>query len=224
MKLWLLFLALLTMAHAQDYYHTLELTDGTMLEYALLLPPDFDTNTTYPTLLALPPGGQTKDMVEAGFGYWRDGTQRGWVIISPIAPNGQLFYGASASYLPALLEEVAKTVKFEDNKVHLAGISNGGLSAFRLALDYPELFHSLLVAPGFPPEQADGDNLTRLKELPIAMYVGEQDTSWLEQTKRTAEVLEAVGAKVMVTIVPKNGHIIQDLNTKILFDVLDSFR
>jgi predicted esterase len=219
----LVFILGLMMVKAQDYYHTLKL-ENTRLEYALLLPTDFNPDSTYPTLLALPPGGQTKDMVEAGFGYWRDGAERGWVIISPVAPQGQLFYEDSASYLPKLLDEISKSIKFENNKVHLSGISNGGLSAFQLALDYPELFHSLLVAPGFPPNEDDFKNLDKINSIPIVMYVGEQDTSWVTQMQRTEQALKALGAKVTLTLVPNSGHIISDLNSKILFDSLDGFR
>ena len=216
-------LSLVGMAQAQDYYQTLSLSDGTALTYALLLPSDFDEAKTYPTLLALPPGPQTRDMVEAGLGYWRSGPERGWVVISPVAP-GQLFFQGAESTIPKLLDEVAKTVMFEGEKVHVAGVSNGGRSSFRIALDYPERIHSITVLPGFPPSEKDYGRLERIAHLPVVMYAGEHDTSWVEAMLRTEKVLSDLGTTVSATVVPNEGHVIQSLSGNTLFELLETFR
>lgn len=216
-------LSLLGMSQAQAYYQTMTLTDGTTLTYALLLPPDFDAAKTYPTLLALPPGPQSQDMVEAGLGYWRSGPQRGWIVISPVAP-GRLFFQGAETTIPELLDEVAKTVAFEANKVHVAGVSNGGRSSLRIALDYPKRIHSITVLPGFPPSEEDYGRLERIAHLPIVMYAGERDSAWVEEMLRTQEALTELGADVRATVVANEGHVIQSLNGNMLFDQLESFR
>lgn len=216
-------LSLSNMSGAQNYYETMTLKDGTTLSYALLLPADFDETKAYPTLLALPPGPQTKEMVEAGLGYWRSGPERGWVIISPVAP-GKLFFQGAESAIPKLLDEVAKKLNFEGGKVHISGISNGGRSSFRIALDYPERIHSILALPGFPPSEADYERLERIAQLPVVMYAGEHDTSWVEQMLRTKGVLLDLGANVSATVVPNEDHVIQSLNGELLFGLLETFR
>ena len=217
-------LSLFGMSHAQNYYQVMTLEDGTDLTYALLLPPDFDETKPYPTLLALPPGPQTRDMVVAGLGYWRSGPQRGWVVISPVAPRGQLFFQGAEVVIPELLNEVSKTVTFEGDKVHIAGVSNGGRSSFRIALDYPERIHSIMVLPGFPPSEEDYSRLERIAHLPVVMYAGEQDTSWVEEMLRTEKALAELGASVSATVVANEGHVIQSLNGSTLFSSLESFR
>jgi len=205
-------------------YRTLQLSDGNFLGYLLLLPTDFDETQSYPVLLALPPGPQDQQMVQAGLFYWQQGPARGWVVVSPAAPEGQLFFQGAERYLPELLDEISRTVKVEGDKVHLAGVSNGGLSAFRVALDHPERFASLVTLPGFPPTQADFDSLDRLRDLPISLFVGERDSNWRSQVQTTEMRLKELGARVSLTVMAGQGHVIQTLSSDQLFDLFDSYR
>ena len=45
----------------------------------------------------------------------------------------------------------AATYPPEGGRFHVGGISNGGLSSFRVAVESPERFASLVVLPGFAP-------------------------------------------------------------------------
>ena len=219
-----LFVMMLSMVNAEITLETFVANDGTSFRYALLLPDDFDSSKTYPVLLAFPPGDQSIRMVEAGLGYWFGGEQLGWVIISPEAPNGQSFYSGSEKYIPELLVELKAKIKFENNTVHLAGVSNGGRSAFRLALDYSELFSSILAIPGFPPEESDFENLENLKNYNIAMFAGEKDSLWVAKMQETATILKSIGVNVSATVEQGQGHVMQTLDTELLFDILNSFR
>jgi dipeptidyl aminopeptidase/acylaminoacyl peptidase len=207
---------------AQPQLRTLELPDGSALQYALWLPDDFDGAQSYPVLLALPPGPQTLDMVQAGFGYWQAGPARGWVVVSPVAPGGRLFFQGSEVHIPALLDAVADEVEIDG--IHLSGISNGGRSAFRIARLDPDRYASLLALPGYPPEQADSDALELLTDLPVRMFVGENDTGWVERSQEAADRLLALGGNVALTVVPNEGHVIRSLTGRELFDLLDSLR
>ena len=130
---------------------SMTLDSGQQLDYGLVLPANFDPEKSYPILLLFPPGGQTRDMVDAGFSFFADGAIRnGWIILSPVAPDGVLFFQGSETIIPEFLAKTAEKYKPEGNKYHVAGISNGGISAFRIATSYPERVHSLLALPGFP--------------------------------------------------------------------------
>lgn len=125
-------------AHAADDHQFIH--DGHTIDYALVLPDHFDKSKAYPVLLALPPGDQSRQMVEAGLNfYWEaEAKRRGWVVISPIAPSGENFYSGLERELPPLVDEVARSVRVEGGKVHLAGVSNGGLSAYRVITEFPD--------------------------------------------------------------------------------------
>ncbi|MFQ5426880.1 MAG: hypothetical protein ACE5EV_07350, partial [Gaiellales bacterium] len=155
---------------------TLTLPDGTAVEYTTVLPADFTPGEERPVLLAFPPGGQQQDEVDFGLDvYWSaEAQRRGWIVVSPVAPAGGLFFAQSASLVPDLVDALGSLYPPEGGRMHVAGISNGGLSSFRAAIDNPDLFSSLLVLPGFPPDESDYEHLDRLAgSVPVTMYVGE---------------------------------------------------
>ena len=66
---------------ADAEYKRFTTADGTVLDYALALPEDFDEAQTYPVLVALPPGGQARSMIEAGLPYFEaEGVRRGLLL------------------------------------------------------------------------------------------------------------------------------------------------
>ncbi len=90
-------------------YFEMTMADGTVLEYGVVLPNGFVDGETYPLLLAFPPGPQTRSMVVAGNGYWGAEAQaRGWVVVSPVAPNETLFFQGSEQYLPRFIRQKGK--------------------------------------------------------------------------------------------------------------------
>lgn len=205
-------------------YYQMTMADGTLLQYGVVLPNNFVAGETYPVLLAFPPGRQTKEMVEAGMGYWgAEGQARGWVVVSPIAPNDTLFFQGSEQYLPEFVQRIEAIYPLEGGKLHVAGVSNGGISSFRIAIIMPERFASITAVPGFP-QTSDFDKLDTLTHIPVTMYVGENDTSWVERMTATEAEIQRLGGQVSLTIVPNEGHVIQSLTGVELYDVLDSYR
>lgn len=208
-------------------YYEMTLRDDTTLQYGVTLPDNFEAGQTYPILLALPPGPQTQEMVAVGFdNYWTsEASKRGWVVLSPIAPNGTLFFQGSEALIPEFLARTAAQYRPEGDKYHLAGVSNGGISAFRIALINPELFHSVMALPGFPRTDEEMQNLAALKDIPVAMFVGENDTSWVQRMEQTEETLAGLGGQVSLEIIPNEGHVIRSLaGGEKLFDLLESYR
>lgn len=197
-------------ACAQVATRIMELKDGSSLEYGYVEPADFDPKKEYPVLLALPPGPQTKQMVQASFDlYWNSGGERGWVVVAPVAPKGQFFNRGAEKLIPEFLEKVRERYKPAGGKFHLAGISNGGTSAFRVAGLFTDQFHSLMAMPGCPITDDDKKNLSKLKSFPIALYVGGEDSSWIPRVKEAAAALQKLGAKVELEIVAGQGHVIR---------------
>jgi poly(3-hydroxybutyrate) depolymerase len=210
-------------AHAADFHQFVH--DGHSIDYALVLPDHFDKTKPYPVLLALPPGDQSRQLVEAGLDlYWEaEAKRRGWVVISPAAPAGESFYTGLEKELPGLLDEVAKSVLVEGSKVHLAGVSNGGLSAYRVITEFPAHFLSLTVLPGIPPDASAFAALSRLRGIPVAVFAGGEDVDWARGSRETKQELDRLGIENTLTIVPGQGHVIR-LEPVALFDLLDQRR
>ena len=213
-------------ADALYTFHTLTATDGTLLDYAVVLPNAYDPAKSYPVLLALPPGTQARDMVETTLdSVWAvEAKSRGWIVVSPIAPDGVMFIDDSARFIPELLNRIDADYKPEGGKVYLAGISNGGISAFRAAVDNPARIHAIVVLPGFPHPIEVVNKLSTIKDIPLAMFVGENDEWWVSRMQQAKAMLDGMGAKATLTVVPGEWHIIKSLTGAELFDLLESFR
>jgi len=202
------------------------MSDGTEIAYGLILPEDFDPARAYPVLFALPPGSQSIDLAVsvAESTYLPEALARGWVVITPAAPGGTLFFQGSEQYVGELLDSLA-WIQLEGGRYHLSGISNGGRSAFAVAALDTDRFASMVVFPGYPSSPDDPAALEGLKDIPISMFVGGDDPGWIEPMAAAHETLEALGATVSLDIREGEGHIMTSLSDGIdVFDFLDSVR
>ncbi|MEM7343425.1 MAG: hypothetical protein AAF485_04225 [Chloroflexota bacterium] len=191
-------------------YATVDL-DGTTIDYATLLPPEFDSTKAYPLLLALPPGGQDKGMVDAGLEtFWKRGALYGFIIVSPVKPVGTSYRSDGSLILPAFVAFLQDTYQISEGKPHLGGVSNGGISTFKAGLEQPELYQSLTVLPGYAANDAD---LITLADLRINLFVGANDGGWVTSSERTYNALVDSGHNdVYLEIFPDTGHLILPLS------------
>ena len=198
----------------------------TTIQYAVVLPQNFEPGNEYPVMLALPPGPQTRSMVQSGLDlYWGEAARLDdWIVVSPAAPGQLLYFEGAEQLLPGFLDRIVATYPPEGGKFHVTGISNGGLSAFRVAVEHPERVQSLTVLPGFTQSDTDFEKLANLVDIPVAMFVGEQDTAWLDAMTLVKEKLDELGGTVSLETVPGEGHVIQSLRGADLFAMLDSYR
>lgn len=80
---------------------------------------------------------------------WRpQAEQRGYIVVVPAAPDGELFFEGSARIFPKFIADLMADFKVAGSKFHIAGMSNGGLSAFYIASLYPQYFLSVTGFPG----------------------------------------------------------------------------
>jgi S-formylglutathione hydrolase FrmB len=90
--------------------------------------------------------------------------------------------------------------------MHVAGVSNGGLSAFHVASLYPKYFVSLTGFPGMLNEPTAA-RMQALKGLCINMYVGDQDQlGWTVPMQRQAEMLKSAGLAVTFSLERGQSH------------------
>jgi predicted peptidase len=185
---------------------------GLTVYYKVILPKDYDPEKAYPGVLAFPPGGQTMDMVNVTLNQnWAGEAQRrGYIVVIPAAPGGRLFFEEGARVFPQFLDQLLGEYKIRDNKLHIAGMSNGGISAFSVAAAYPRYFLSVTGFPGYLPD-ATAQHVTALAGMCINLHVGELDTGWLEDMQRQASQFKAKGMTVRMTVEKGQSHVIRTL-------------
>jgi predicted peptidase len=185
---------------------------GMTVYYKVVLPRDYDPDKTYPAVLAFPPGSQTTDMVMVTLtqNWAGEAQRRGYIVVIPAAPGGRLFFEEGARVFPQFLDQLLGEYKVRDRKFHIAGMSNGGLSAFHIAALYPQYFLSVTGFPGYLPDATPG-KVAALGKMCINMHVGELDTGWLEDMQQQASEFRAEGMKVRMTVEKGESHVIRAL-------------
>ena len=211
--------------HAKAFDKSIDIA-GVTLHYKVVLPKEYDAAKTYPAVLAFPPGGQGADMVMTTLvrNWQPEGERRGYIVLIPAAPNGRLFFEEGVRVFPEFLDKMLVEYKIRDNKFHIAGMSNGGISAFYIAASYPQYFLSVTGFPGYLPD-ATLARLNALAKMCINMYVGEFDTDWLQEMKSQAAQFRASGFTVRFTIAKGDSHVLgtlQGSGAARLFDQLEN--
>ena len=108
---------------------------GTTVHYKVVLPNGYDAAKAYPAILAIGGGPQSMNTVDSILmrNFRAEAEKRGYIVISPAAPDGELFFEGGARVIPEFLRMVLADYKIEGGKFHIAGPSNGGIASLHLA-------------------------------------------------------------------------------------------
>lgn len=106
--------------------------------------------------------------------------------------------------LDKTIEELAKNLPIDMDRIYLVGFSNGAQGTFRSLARQPEWFAGAVTIAG--PISHKGV-VGRIK-VPVWCWVGENDTSLNKNTRLPllAKALQKVDERVKLTIVPKGKH------------------
>ena len=209
--------AAVAMSAAQPLYaEQLEKTKkvgGTTVHYKVVLPNGYDPATAYPAIIALGGGPQTMNTVDGMLGrnFRAEAEKRGYLVIAPAAPDGQLFFENGARIFPEFLKLILADYKIRDNKFHIAGPSNGGIASFHIAAANPQYFLSVTAFPGYMWEPSVA-RLQAIAKMCVFMYVGEFDEyRWHDEMKKEAEFLQAKGTVARYTVEKGQPHRLETL-------------
>ena len=124
---------------------------GTTVQYKVVLPNGYDPAKAYPGILVFGGGPQTMNTVDGTLtrNFRAEAEKRGYIVVAPAAPDGQLFFESGARIFPDFLKMVLADYKIQDGKFHIAGPSNGGIAAFHVAAANPQYFLSVTAFPGY---------------------------------------------------------------------------
>jgi predicted peptidase len=196
---------------------------ATTVMYKVVLPNGYDPAKTYPAILALgggPQGLREMDSV-LNRNFRTEAEKRGYIVIAPAAPDGELFFEGGDLIFPEFLKMILEDYKIEGNKFHIAGPSNGGIAAFHIAAANPQYFFSITAFPGYMWEPSRA-KLQAISKMCVFMYVGENDEyRWHPEMQKEAEFLRSQGTVARYTVEKGQPHRLETLagaNAGRLFD------
>jgi predicted peptidase len=197
--------------------------DKTTVHYKVVLPNGYDPAKTYPAILALGGGPQSMNTVDTilSRNFRAEAEKRGYIVVAPAAPDGDLFFEEGARIFPDFLKMILADYKIQDNKFHIAGPSNGGIASFHVAAANPGYFASITAFPGYMWEPTTA-KLQAISKMCVFMYVGEVDEyMWHSEMKKEAEFLRSRGTVANYTVEKGQPHRLDTLagpNAGRLFD------
>src|ERR1700687_3731795 len=91
---------------------------GVTVQYKVVLPVGYDSTKAYPGIIALGGGPQTMNTVDGVLhrNLRAEAEKRGYIVVAPAAPNGQLFFENGARIFPEFLRLILADYKIEDGK------------------------------------------------------------------------------------------------------------
>ena len=181
---------------------------GTTVSYKLVLPNGYDATKAYPAILVFGGGPQTMNTIEGALArnFQAEAEQRGYIVIGPAAPDGDLFFYDGDRIFPEFLDNIRGAYKIDGGKFHVAGPSNGGIAAMHVAAKHPEYFLSATAFPGYLWQPTEA-KLRKLEGICAYFYVGEHDEyRWHDEMQREAEVLRAKGTVARYTVEKGQPH------------------
>ena len=202
---------------------------GTTVSYKLVLPNGYDAAKTYPAILVFGGGPQTMSTIDGALArnFQAEAEQRGYIVIAPAAPDGDLFFYDGDRIFPEFLDNILAAYKIAGRKFHVAGPSNGGIAAMHVAAQHPEYFFSATAFPGYLWERTPA-KLDALHGICTYFYVGEHDEyRWHGEMEFEAEYLLAHGTISHYSVEKGQPHRIETLagtSASRLFDDFEAAR
>lgn len=192
----------------------------------VVLPDGFEPSRTYPLVLVFTGGPQTLQIATSTVenDWRREAERRGYIVVSPASPNGELFFEGADRIFPSFLDQLLRDYHIKGGTMHVAGHSNGGLSAFHVAVRYPKYFSTVTGYPGL----LDGPDTARadvLKDKCLFMHVGDRDPGWMPAMQEQAKDLAKRGFRIRIAVEKDQVHRLKaqeiDLSRR-LFDEIES--
>ena len=178
-----------------------------------MLPDGYDATKAYPGIIVLGGGPQTMEVVDRTIdrNFRAEAERRGYIVIAPAAPGGDLFFEGGERIFPEFLKMALTYYKIADGKFHIAGPSNGGIAALHVAAANPDYFLSVTAFPGYMWEPSN-KKLLAIAKMCVYLYVGENDEyRWHDEMKREAEFLSSRGTVAKYSVEKGQPHRIETL-------------
>ena len=139
--------------------------------------------------------------------YHDEAIARDYVVVSPAAPSTGLFYDddiGRARARAARRDRSGSTRPRAASSTSSASATAGSRRS-RPRWRMPDRFRSLVVFPGYSPDGGDDPELATLTGMGVSMFVGGDDSGWLDASQQTEATLKAAGITVELHVIAGPG-------------------
>ncbi len=219
-----------TLQHSPEVFRrVLHLDDGSAVQYAVAVPRDLDPGRPVPLILALHYGWRGELPAHYGEYFLRTVVLPAFaeleaIVVAPNCPATTWHAVRSERAVLALLDTLRAEFSVEQEKILVTGVSLGGMGAWFLAAQHPDLFSAAIPVAAIPilDRPAAGSDLDslldrfqvqgaglgkRLVQVPILVLHSRQDQAIpLAGVARAVEALRAAGAPVKLVVIEGASH------------------
>lgn len=177
---------------------------GVARSYRIHVPPGYNVSSPAPLLVALHGGGPQGDLQanEAYYGLNAKSDREGFVLVFP---HGLGRNQDDVGFIRQVVNNVFRQMSIQRGRIFAAGLSDGGMMAYRLACELPELFKAVASVggtdsnPGCAPGSAVSVLHIHARDDAQVPFAGAPETAakWAQLngcTARPRRILEKGGA------------------------------
>jgi len=202
---WFLSIAILIMSSMSLAQERITLEDGSRLGVFMVKPAE-SLDEPAP-LVILMGGGPGNASISRDTSIWLGGgfAERGWMVAVPVSPNNRAFRGVdNNNKVEQLIAELQKRAEISNDRVLLAGISNGGMSALEIARRDPEKYLGVAAVPALATSVVDNRPLSG---FPVYLRIGGEDQlGWADRFDETVNALTEAGVDLDAAILDSAPH------------------
>ena len=176
-------------------------------QYLLYLPDGYSADTTkkWPLLIFLHGSGESgedlsKVKVHGPPKLIEQGKKFPFIVVSPQAPPRA---GWRAEILRAMLLDLKKRYRVDNDRVYLTGLSMGGFGTWDLSEKFPDEFAAIAPICG----GGDENKVWKLRHMPVWCFHGAKDDVVLPiQSQKMVDELKKYNSNVRLTLYPDANH------------------
>ncbi len=179
------------------------------LPYMLYLPQGYEDQPEkkWPLVIFLHGAGERGTDLEGVYRHGvpkrvRAGDEFPFILAAPQI-SGQRYWAGYTETLNSFLDELIATLRVDEDRVYLTGLSMGGTGTWMWAMANPERFAAIAPMCGTGICWCAGN----LGRVPVWTFHGDQDTTIpIDESIRMVERLKACGGDVRLTVYEGYGH------------------
>lgn len=164
------------------------------IRYALYVPQGYSPQIAYPLIVCLHGAGFDGNRY---LERWSARLGESYIVLCPSVKGGMWWTDEAAGQVISLIEDVKARYNIDTSRIFLTGMSNGGVGALRIGMNFSDRFAGVAPMAGAMPVEAM-PFLKNLKNTPVYIIHGSKDQVMsVEYSRKISDRLTDLGYDVV---------------------------